>query len=465
MQHLLKSLPKVDTLLAHNELKMFQKSTLLPIIQSHLSLLRENISSNTFSPKELESALNEIIPAIKEKVIKATNPTLTRVINATGVVIHTNLGRSVFSSEILDEITPFLKSYHTLEYDLAKGKRSERYTHTTQILCEMFGCEDALLVNNNAAAVFLILNTFAKNKEVIISRGELVEIGGSFRIPEVMKSASSILCEVGATNKTHLRDYENAINEQSAMIMKVHQSNFKQIGFVKQCLIKEIIHLARKHQLIDYFDLGSGHIGALPLADEPSVREICKYKPSLLSFSGDKLLGAGQVGIIIGKSQLIAQLKNNQLLRALRVDKFSILALQATLKAYQHKEYHKIPTLAMLNSSPKELESKAQNLAERIQRSPIAKKIDIKVLPLHSLAGGGSLPHLSFDSFGLSLQAKYLQTRDFESSLRNLGLITCLQGERILLDMRTLLAGDEERIVEILLQVLSQKDDTLPSSH
>lgn len=455
MQHLLKSLPKVDTLLAHNELKMFQKSTLLPLIQSHLSLLRENICSNTLSPKELESALNEIIPVIKKKAIEATKPTLTQVINATGVVIHTNLGRSVLSPQILDEITPFLRSYHTLEYDLAKGERSERYTHTKQILCEMFGCEDALLVNNNAAAVLLILNTFAAHKEVIISRGELVEIGGSFRIPEVMKSASSILCEVGATNKTHLKDYENAINEQSAMIMKVHQSNFKQIGFVKQCHIKEIIHLAQKHHLIDYFDLGSGHIGALPLADEPSVREICKYKPSLLSFSGDKLLGGPQVGIIIGKSQLIAQLKHNQLLRALRVDKFSILALQATLKAYQNKEYHKIPTLAMLAFTPKELESKAKNLKKRILASSIASKLEVEVIPLHSLAGGGSVPHLSFNSFGISLQAKHLQVQDFESALRTLGLISCIQGEKILLDVRTLLEGDEERIMEILGEVLS----------
>ncbi|MCX2717916.1 L-seryl-tRNA(Sec) selenium transferase [Helicobacter sp. MIT 21-1697] len=455
MQHLLKSLPKVDTLLTHNELKMFQKSTLLPLIQSHLSLLREKILSNAFSPQELESAIKDIIPTLKSKALKATMPTLTRVINATGVIVQTNLGRSVFSSEILNEITPFLRSYHTLEYDLAQGKRSERYTHTTQILCDMFGCEDALLVNNNAAAVLLILNTFAAHKEVIISRGELVEIGGSFRIPEVMKSASSLLCEVGTTNKTHLKDYENAINEQSAMIMKVHQSNFKQIGFVKQCHIKDIIQLSRKHHLIDYFDLGSGHIGALPLADEPSVREIYKYKPSLLSFSGDKLLGGPQVGIIIGKSQLIAQLKQNQLLRALRVDKFSILALMATLKAYQDKAYHKIPTLTMLTLTPKELESKAKNLKKRILDSEIASELEIEVIPLRSIAGGGSVPHLSFDSFGLCLRAKKQEVKYFESALRTLGLISCIQGNHILLDVRTLLEGDEERIVEILTKVLS----------
>ncbi|TLD96896.1 L-seryl-tRNA(Sec) selenium transferase [Helicobacter jaachi] len=457
MQELFKSLPQVHTLLNHKDLKSIDKSILLPLIHTHLDSIRQRLRHDELTPKALASTLQNLIPTLKIQAQKAAQPTLNRVINATGVVIQTNLGRSVFSQAILDEIMPFLRSYHTLEYDLHTGRRAERYMHSTQILCELFGCEDALLVNNNAAAVLLILNTFAAQKEVIISRGELVEIGGSFRIPEVMKSASSILHEVGTTNKTHLADYKAAINEQSAMIMKAHQSNFRQVGFVESCDIKALIHLAREHNLIDYFDLGSGHLGVLELKDEPSVKAICTHKPSLLSFSGDKLLGGPQVGIILGKSHLIAKLKSNQLLRALRVDKFSILALQATLKAYKDKAYEKIPTLHLLSLTPQSLESRAIAFKESLLKATFGSLLDIEVLPLESLAGGGSVPHLSFASFGVSLKAKAMPIADFECAVRHLGLIACVKGDYLLLDMRTLLSGDEERIIQILESVLAQR--------
>ncbi|WP_295699722.1 L-seryl-tRNA(Sec) selenium transferase [Helicobacter mastomyrinus] len=457
MKNLLQSIPKVDSLLQHNELKSFDKSLLLPLIASHLNALRTNLKAGHISRATFEESLLGLIPMLKKKAEALSRPTLRQVVNATGVVIHTNLGRSVLSQEILDEIMPFLRSYHTLEYDLDKGKRDERYRHCTQMLCEICGCEDALLVNNNASAVFLVLNTFGAQKETIISRGELVEIGGSFRIPEIMASAGSILCEVGTTNKTRLRDYENAINEQSAIIMKTHQSNFKQIGFVQSCEFKELTTLARKHHLIDYFDLGSGHIGVLNLPDEPSVQEICKYKPSLLSFSGDKLLGAGQVGIILGSSPLIATLKKNPLLRALRVDKFSILALNATLKAYKQKAYYKIPTLSMLQTDSKVLESRAQTLKNALNATPFASKFALlEVIPLQSLAGGGSIPHLSFDSFGVALCMKDMEVKALESALRRCGIIVCVQKDRILLDMRTLLNGDEEQILSALESILGE---------
>ncbi len=452
---LLRSIPKVDTLLAHADLQDFDKAFILPLIYEYLQTLRDSISQG----KSPNTDLNTHAKTIKTKAMQAQAPTMQSVINATGVVIHTNLGRSVFSQEIMEQITPLLTAYNTLEYDLHKGKRGERYIHATQILAQMFGVESALLVNNNAASVLLILNTFAKDKEVIISRGELVEIGGSFRIPEVMKSASSILCEVGATNKTHLRDYENAINEQTAMIMKVHQSNFKQIGFTKDCHIKELITLAKKHNLIDYFDLGSGHCGILSLKDEPSVSEICKYKPSLLSFSGDKLFGGPQLGIILGKKKLIDKLKSNQLLRALRVDKFSILALIATLQAYKDKAYHKIPTLNMLSLPLEKLESRAKVLQSKIAQSRISQQMQVEVLRLSSLAGGGSVPHIEFESWGVSLQNKILNAKAFEEKLRLQGLITCIQKDKILLDVRTLLPHDEEKIVMILESVLGQGND------
>lgn len=452
---LLRSIPKVDTLLTHADLQDFDKALILPLIYEYLQALRDSILQGAVPHTDI----NTHAAKIKAKLKQSQIPTMQSVINATGVVIHTNLGRSVFSKEILDEITPLLSTYNTLEYNLQEGKRGERYIHATQILAQIFGVESALLVNNNAASVLLILNTFAQGKEVIISRGELIEIGGSFRIPEVMSSASSILCEVGATNKTHLRDYENAINEQSAMIMKAHQSNFKQIGFTKNCHIKDIIALAKKYNLIDYFDLGSGHCGILSLKDEPSINEICKYKPSLLSFSGDKLLGGPQVGIILGKKELIEKLKSNQLLRALRVDKFSILALIATLQAYMDKAYHKIPTLNMLSIPLEKLESKARHLQNLIAQSRISSQVQVEMLKLSSLAGGGSVPHIEFESWGVSLQSKILNAKAFEEKLRLKGLITCIQKDKILLDMRTLLPQDEEKIVMILESVLEQNNE------
>lgn len=456
-QALLRLIPKVDSLLTHTELAHFDKAFILPLIHEHLRTLRESILQGNASKESLE--LHTIAHTIKALALQAKAPTMQCVINATGVVIQTNLGRSIFSKDIVDEITPFLSAYNTLEYNLQEGKRGERYIHATQMLCQMFGCEDALLVNNNAAAVLLILNTFATQKEVIISRGELIEIGGSFRIPEVMKSASSIICEVGTTNKTHLHDYEQAINEKTAMIMKAHQSNFKQIGFTKDCHIKDLIALARKYHVIDYFDLGSGHCGILDLKDEPSISEICKYKPSLLSFSGDKLLGGPQAGIILGKKEFISKLKSNQLLRALRVDKFSILALSATLQAYEDKAYHKIPTLSLLMRPLHELESSAKLLYRRILTSSISSKLQVKILKLNSLAGGGSVPHCEFESWGLSLQTSLLESHIFEEKLRLQGLITCVQKQHILLDMRTLLPQDMEKIITILESVLGSEHD------
>lgn len=454
MQELLRLIPKVDSLLTHKALQSFSKATLVPIINAELAKLRSDILQGRVAESTLKDSIEALIARIKAKATKSTKPTMQSVINATGVVLQTNLGRSVFAKDLIDEISPLLTSYNTLEFDLDSGKRGERYVHSTQILREMFEVESALLVNNNAAAVLLILNTFAKRKEVVISRGELVEIGGSFRIPEVMKSANAILREVGATNKTHLDDYKSAINDKTAILMKAHQSNFRQIGFTHAISPKELINLARAHNLIDYIDVGSGHIGALALRDEPNVLELCKLKPSLLSFSGDKLLGGPQVGIILGKAHLIDKLKKNHLLRALRVDKFSILALNATLKAYMEKAYHKIPSLDMLTKPLKALESSAMKLKKDIEALCVAKQLEVHITPLQSLAGGGSAPHLSFKSFGLKIVAKGISAKDFEARLRQRGLIVCVKDNAILLDMRTLLANDDTKILAILESVL-----------
>ena len=292
------------------------------------------------------------------------------MINATGVIVHTNLGRSLISDKTFDRVKDIVTSYNNLEYDLEKGKRGERYSHISKVICELLGCEDVLIVNNNASAVFLVLNTFAKNKEAVVSRGELVEIGGSFRVPDVMASSGAILKEIGTTNKTHLKDYENACNENTSILMKVHKSNYSIEGFTSEVSHEAIVKTAKKNDVIDYYDMGSGHMIDLPYnlkQCEPSVLDIMKNDPSLLSFSGDKLLGSIQAGIIVGKKKYIDELKKNQLLRMLRVDKITLAILEDNVTSLLLGETEDIPTLKMLFTSTDILEQRAQTLQNSIK--------------------------------------------------------------------------------------------------
>ena len=401
-----------------------------------------------------------LIESIAREYEDLTTSSLVPLVNATGVVVQTNLGRSVFAPKLLERIAPLLTRYCSLEYDTLERRRSSRYAHANTLLKALFCQEyEFLLVNNNAAAVLLILNTFAKDREVIISRGELVEIGGEFRIPEVMISAGALLTEVGATNKTHLRDYERALSERTAMLMKAHKSNFAQIGFCSEVEMCELSALARKYGLIDYYDLGSGCVLDLPcesvdrrasVRTEPSLREIFAAPPSLLSFSGDKLFGASQVGIIAGEPHLIATLKQNHLLRALRVDKLCISALQATLEAYLRDELDSIPTLAMLSLTPEALQKRAKKLCQMIEsRAP--RGISAQIVEVDSLAGGGSLPDRVFRSVAVGLRSTRLKASALESRLRvEHAIIARVSREWVLLDTRTLLEGDMERICEAL---------------
>ena len=303
---LLKSIPKIDKFINDKDFKPYSTKLLTKIVKEKIDTLRQNILNETINEVNLEALKQEIIKEY-ESIIK---PSLRPLINATGVIIHTNLGRSLINEKTFENIKKVLTSYNNLEYDVEKGKRGERYTHISKVICSLLDCEDVLIVNNNASAVFLILNTFAKNKEVIVSRGELVEIGGSFRVPEVMAQSGAILKEVGATNKTHLYDYEDNINENTAMLMKVHKSNYSIEGFTSEVSCLELVTLAKEKKLIDYYDMGSGHLVDLPYnldQDEPSVLKLLENKPSLLSFSGDKLLGSVQAGIIVGKKELISK--------------------------------------------------------------------------------------------------------------------------------------------------------------
>lgn len=464
----LKNIPKVDFLLSHELFRDCNKSLLKNLISKNLQDLRTKIMQNALSPSQIQNTLASLPQTIKTHYDTLTSATLRPVVNASGVVIQTNLGRSVFAQKIIEEITPILTRYNTLEYDLQKGSRSSRYTHTNTLLQALFGAQEFLLVNNNASAVFLILQTFAKDMEVIISRGELVEIGGEFRIPEVMKSAGCILREVGSTNKTHLHDYIESINPKSALIMKAHQSNFTQIGFVKAVDIKEINALCKEKGLIDYYDLGSGYVqdllnGEKPIAKgikEPSLKEIFQNPPSLLSFSGDKLFGGPQVGIIAGKKELVDKLKANHLLRALRVDKLTLSVLQATLQAYLHNDYANIPTLHMLSLQPSELKEHAQEFLTTLQ-SNINNTFSFTLLPLDSLSGGGSLPNIRFESFGIGIRHKIICTMDLESRLRQeFSIITRIEKDYVICDMRTLLDGDKELIINALQNISQNPEDS-----
>jgi L-seryl-tRNA(Ser) seleniumtransferase len=366
--------------------------------------------------------------------------------------VHTNLGRSLIDEKVFEKVKDIATSYNNLEYDLKEGRRGERYSHISKVICELLGCEDVLIVNNNASAVFLVLNTFAKKKKVVVSRGELVEIGGSFRIPDVMKSSGAKLVEVGTTNKTHLKDYINAIDKKTAMLMKVHKSNYSIEGFSSEVSFKELVKLSREKNLIDYYDMGSGHLVDLPYGlenYEPSVLEYMKENPSLLSFSGDKLLGSVQAGIIVGKKEYIAKLKKNQLLRMLRVDKLTLAILEENIKSILLGNFNEIPTLRMLFTSVDELKQNAMNLQESIKDT-----CKTKIIVTKTLIGGGTTPNRTIPSIALSVKIKDYKPNKMEKLFREKNIIGRIENEMFLLDFRTIQKDDMSYIVHVVKEIV-----------
>ncbi|MDN5053072.1 L-seryl-tRNA(Sec) selenium transferase [Aliarcobacter butzleri] len=441
---LLKSIPKVDKFIMNEAFEGLSRTLITKIAKKTLEELRNDILNNKIEKIDENTLINEVLDSYKD----LTSPSLKSLINATGIIVHTNLGRSLLDEKSLTKAMKIATTYNNLEYDLKKGKRGERYEHITKSLQALTSCEDAIVVNNNASAVFLILNTFCKNKEVIVSRGELVEIGGSFRVPEVMNQSGAKLKEIGTTNKTHLRDYENAICEKTSMLMKVHKSNYSIEGFSSEVSFEDIVKIAQQNSLIDYFDMGSGHIIDLPYnlnKDEPSILDIMKYKPSLLSFSGDKLFGSVQAGIIIGKKELIAKIKKNQLLRMLRVDKITLVLLEETLNSYLKNELDSIPTLKMLNTKIETLEQRANNLKEKCENF-----IKCEVIKTSTMVGGGTTPNKKIPTIALTLEYKNYKPNKLEEILRKNSIISRIENDKVLLDFRTILESDCKKIEEIL---------------
>ncbi|WP_257935732.1 selenocysteine synthase [Campylobacter lari] len=436
-----RNFPPINTLINDENLAnypLYLRSHFAKIVVSNC---KKELSKN----ENLNFSLQDLLSKIAQSIDEFLNMQSQSLINATGVIIHTNLGRSIIDESIFERTKEIICSYSNLEFNMQSGKRGSRYDALSANLKILFDCEDCLVVNNNASAVFLILNTLAKNEEVITSRSELVEIGGNFRIPEVMLAAGVKLKEIGTTNKTHLYDYEKAINENTKMILKTHRSNFAFKGFFEEVSLSEIHALTKKKKLISYYDLGAGwceKINKQLSKNEPSVKELLKHC-DILSFSGDKLFGSTQAGIILGKKKYIQQLKKNQLLRMLRVDKITLAFLNETTKAYLEKEYEKIPTLKLLNDDLKTIEKKALFVKEKI---PI--KCELKASK--SLVGGGSMPDKSLDTFVLSFDEKALLLQE---KFRKKGVIGRVENGHFVLDFRSILEKDLNRLIHAIKEV------------
>lgn len=430
----LRKLPQIDKFIKNERFSGLDTSLLTKVARCELESLRAQILGGQNCPE-----LDAIVQNTLARYEKASNLSLRSLINATGVIIHTNLGRSAIDPEILHRAAPVITGYSNLEYSVEKGGRSNRYDYVGGLLAELFGFEDAAIVNNNASAVFLVLNTFSKGGEAIISRGELVEIGGSFRVPEVMSNSGAILREVGTTNKTNLRDYEEAINENSKLILKVHRSNFDIMGFSEDTAMPDLSALARERNLIDYFDLGGGFYGELPYGlerNEPNLKNL--KDASLVSFSGDKLFGSVQCGIILGKKGLIAKLKKNQLLRMLRVDKVIISLLAESVKAYANREFRLITTIKQLYKSVEELENTANFINSRL-------KNPLEVVRTTTFVGGGTMPNKRIPSVALAVKGN---ANENEAKFRKNLVIGRIEEGKFLLDLRSVLDADVQNLIE-----------------
>ena len=430
----LRKLPQIDKFIKNERFSGLDTSLLTKVVRAELESLRAQILGGKNCP-----GLDAIVQNTLARYEKASNLSLRSLINATGVIIHTNLGRSAIDPEILRRAQPVITGYSNLEYSVEKGGRSNRYDYVGGLLAELFGFEDAVIVNNNASAVFLVLNTFSKGGEAIISRGELVEIGGSFRVPEVMANSGAILREVGTTNKTNLRDYEDAINENSKLILKVHRSNFDIVGFSEDVAMPDLSALARERNLIDYFDLGGGFYGELPYGlerNEPNLKNL--KDASLVSFSGDKLFGSVQCGIILGKKGLIAKLKKNQLLRMLRVDKVIISLLAESVKAYANREFELITTVKQLYKSVEELENTANFINSRL-------KTPLEIVRTTTFVGGGTMPNKRIPSLALAVKGN---ANENEAKFRKNLVIGRIEEGKFLLDLRSVLDADVQNLIE-----------------
>ena len=437
-------LPQIGKLLEDSRFATLNTESVKKIARAVMEELRG-------SNDAVEIDYEKIIFTILQRYKRLSAPSIRPLINATGIVVHTNLGRAPLSKEALEYAFNCAKGYCNLEFDLKNGKRGDRYGHLTGIAQFVFGCEDMLLVNNNAAAVFLILNTFAKKKECVVSRGELVEIGGGFRIPEVMANSGAKLVEIGTTNKSRIADYENAIGNNTKILLKVHRSNFAISGFTEEASYGQIVELAKSRGLIDYYDLGSACLvdfGEKWSQSESNLFEIMALNPSIVSFSADKLFGSLQAGIILGSKELIEKLKKNQLLRMLRCDKITVALVEQTLLQYAFKDRREIPTVKMLSYTINELHTIATQMLSTIQNHEM-----LEIRETRGFVGGGTLPQESFASVAICINSKEKPERIIKT-LRDRGVIARIEDDKVCLDLRCMTDEDRASLTTILNEIL-----------
>ncbi len=435
--------------------EQYSRELVVNEIRGHLDRLRQTTRSGKLDSEKLRSRIEQLPAAIRNSLEQRLAPSLRRVVNATGVIIHTNLGRAPMSRKIAGKALDLAAGYSNLELDLNKGTRGHRDRHLEALLTRLVGCRAATVCNNNAAALLLILNTFALGKKVLVSRGELVEIGGSFRIPEIMQRSGARLQEVGTTNKTRKEDFAQAVDEDTGLILSVHPSNYRIVGFTQSPTLEQLVALSARTSVPLAHDVGSGLLFDSPdpsLQDEPSVKSSLEQGASLVCFSGDKVLGGPQAGIILGKRDLLEKVRRNPMMRALRIDKVTCALLEHTLLEYeQNRETSGIEVRRMISTSGAELRTRTERVAARLQ----SKALDISIEEAESVVGGGSAPGQQIAGPVLCVNSSLHTPNQIEEGLRlhRPPIMVRIEKDRLLIDLRTVLEGEEEEIVAALEKV------------
>lgn len=455
-----RNLPKMDKVLAWPEVISLQALTTYTGLKQAVRSVLEQLRASLAREMTVDLSPEAIYTRVRQAILSAESPSLRRVINGSGVVVHTNLGRAPLAAAAEVALKETAWGYSNLEFDLVSGERGERYSHVEQLLCELTGAEAALVVNNNAAAVMLALSSLAAGHEVIVSRGELVEIGGSFRIPEVMRQSGAILVEVGATNRTHPRDYIGAMTDQTALLLKVHTSNFAIVGFAAEVTTEAMARIGQEAGIPTMVDAGSGcllDLARFGIGGELTVQQYLQAGADLVTFSGDKLLGGPQAGLIVGRRELVEKMKRHQLLRALRIDKLTLAALEATLRLYRDERValSEIPVLRMLTASLDTLSRQAQRMQRRLRRL-LPPSVSLRLCDGFSSPGGGSYPLLQLPSRLIEVQVDAMPAHRLEELLRSTTppVVGRLQKDRFLLDVRTLSDADLPLLAAALHQVV-----------
>jgi len=458
---LFRLLPAIDELLRGETVqalsRRFGHAATVAASRNLIDDLREKIAEDSLDQAAVKEAISGLPAAIEQRVQAWLSYSLRPVINATGVILHTNLGRAPLSHAALQHVMEVARSYSNLEFDLETGERGKRDVHVGRLFAQLLHLADrevsTIVVNNNAAAVLLALNALAEGGEVIVSRGELVEIGGSFRIPEVMAKSGAVLREVGTTNRTRVGDYEAAIGERTKLILRVHRSNFEIVGFTEQPSLEQLVALGREHRIPVMEDLGSGELFDLCQAGihgEPMIADSLRAGVNVVTYSGDKLLGGPQAGLVSGDPELVAKIRSNPLFRALRVDKMFYAALEATLLAYLGEDYDSIPALRMIRVKEEELQHRAERISRHVRTS--SPQLDVEIVESRSVLGGGSAPGSALPSRALAVQWAEFSADEILLRLRQCGtpIIARVEDDRVLLDLRTVEPEHDATIIAAL---------------